>query len=100
MIGKLLGRDEVYTALLLALSGYAMVAVARGGGASLARERGGQGPARPGCRGSSEHPSLLHRRGSASRGRSGRGLMRDAGGKQRRARAREGPHLETRRERT
>ena len=34
MIGKLLGRDEVYTALVLALSGYAMVAVARGGGLS------------------------------------------------------------------
>ena len=99
MIGKLLGREEVYTALVLALSGYAMVAVARGGG-PLSRERGGQGPARPGCRASSEHPSLLPRRGSASRGRYGCGLMRDAGGKQRRARAREGPHLETRRERT
>ena len=37
MIGKLLGRDEVYTALVLALSGYAMVAVARGGDLSRAR---------------------------------------------------------------
>jgi hypothetical protein len=37
MIGKLLGRDEVYAALVLALSGYAMVAVARGGG-PLSRE--------------------------------------------------------------
>ena len=37
MIGKLMGRDEVYAALVLALSGYAMVAVARGGG-PLSRE--------------------------------------------------------------
>ena len=37
MIGKLLGRDEAYTALVLALSGHAMVAVARGGGLSRAR---------------------------------------------------------------
>jgi hypothetical protein len=37
MMGKLLGRDEVYAALVLALSSYAMVAVARGGG-PLSRE--------------------------------------------------------------
>ncbi|HEX2183254.1 MAG TPA: hypothetical protein VHH10_13300 [Rubrobacteraceae bacterium] len=37
MVGKLLGRDEVYAALVLALSGYAMLAVARGEG-PLARE--------------------------------------------------------------
>lgn len=37
MIGILLGRDEVLTALVIALSGYAMVAVARGGG-PLSRE--------------------------------------------------------------
>ncbi|MDQ5809363.1 MAG: hypothetical protein M3358_01170 [Actinomycetota bacterium] len=32
MIGKLLGRDEIYAALVLALSGYAMVVVAKGEG--------------------------------------------------------------------
>ena len=32
MIGKLLGRDEVYAAMVLALSGYAMVVVAKGEG--------------------------------------------------------------------
>ncbi len=32
MIGKLLGKDEVYAALVLALSGYAMVRVANGDG--------------------------------------------------------------------
>ncbi len=32
MIGKLLGRDEVYAAMVLALSAYAMVVVARGEG--------------------------------------------------------------------
>ena len=32
MIGKLLGRDEVYAAMVLALSGYAMVEVAKGEG--------------------------------------------------------------------
>ncbi len=32
MIGKVLGKDEVYAAMVLALSGYAMVVVARGGG--------------------------------------------------------------------
>ena len=32
MIGKLLGKDEVYAAMVLALSGYAMVVVAKGGG--------------------------------------------------------------------
>ena len=32
MIGKLLGRDEVYAAMVLALSGYAMVVAAKGEG--------------------------------------------------------------------
>ena len=32
MIGKLLGRDEVYAATVLALSGYAIVVVAKGDG--------------------------------------------------------------------
>jgi hypothetical protein len=32
VIGKLLGRDEVYAAMVLALSGYAMAVVAKGDG--------------------------------------------------------------------
>jgi len=32
MIGKLLGKDEVYAALVLTLSGYAMVVVVKGEG--------------------------------------------------------------------